>query len=177
MDNFLTTHPLLEENTTSTVIEDPRVPAELNSVLQQANSNSYANGFFKFVLAKHFQHYCALWNLKSEDCFPFLKVAFGHLIFFHEGQYKAINPLFNDIDVLGQKDDLDFVMNILLCDRPGLEGSFLIDIYEQAFVKLGPPKLDEIFAFVPALGLGGSRNADYVQKLQMEREMLILSQI
>lgn len=175
MENFLETYPIFEEGPTKTV--EPGMPAELAALLDQVNSNSYANGFFKFAAPQQLRPYCALWSLDPDECFPFLKSAFGHLILFHEGQYKAINPVFNDIDLLGEQDELDFVMNVLLCDRSSLEASFFIDIYEQTFPRLGPPKLDEIYAFVPALGLGGSQTAENVQKVNMEQQMLILSQL
>lgn len=177
MDDFFQTYPLFEEDPTKTVEPGAQLPAELTALLDQVNSNSYANGFFKFVAPQEFRHYGALWNLNPDDCFPFLKTAFGHLILLHERQYKAINPVHNDIDLLGAQDELDFVMDVLLCDRSSLEGSFFIDIYEQVFAQLGAPKVDEIYAFIPALGLGGSRAAENVQKVSMEQQMLILSQI
>lgn len=177
MDNFFQTYSLFEADPTKTVEPGTQLPAELTALLDQVNSNSYANGFLKFVSAPDFRHYGALWNLNPDDCFPFLKSAFGHLILFHERQYKAINPVYNDIDLLGEQDELDFVLDILLCDRSSLEGSFFIDIYEQVVTRLGPPTVDEIYAFVPALGLGGPRSADNVQKVRMEPQMLILSQI
>ena len=177
MEDFLATYPLFERDETKTVETGAQMPAELTALLDQVNSNSYADGFFKFVAPQHFRHYCALWNLDPDACFPFLKTAFGHLILFHAGQYKALNPVHNDIDLLGEQGEIDFVMDVLLCDRSSLEGSFFIDIYEQVFPKLGPPKVNEIYAFVPALGLGGSRSAENVQKVSMEQQMLILSQI
>jgi len=177
MDDFFQTYPLFEKDATKTVEPGAQVPAELTALLDQVNSNSYANGFFKFVAPQQFRHYCALWNLNPDDCFPFLKTSFGHLIVFHERQYKAINPVYNDIDLLGEQDELDFVMDVLLCDRSSLEGSFFIDIYEEVFGRLGPPGLDEIYAFIPALGLGGNRAPENVQKVNMEQQLLILSQI
>jgi hypothetical protein len=104
-------------------------------------------------------------------------LAFGHLVFYHDEQYKLLDPVFNNIDSLGEKDELDFVMDIALCDRPALENTFMIDVYEQAFPDLGAPKLDEIYAFVPALGLGGDRLATNVKRSLMAVEMNILSQL
>jgi hypothetical protein len=178
MEDFLETHKLFEEDSTQTTTGPALgIPAELTILMGRVNSNSYANGFLKFIVPDEFRHYFSLWNLKPDDCFPFIKSAFGCLIFFHEQQYKVLNSVYNNIDLLGEKDEIDFVMDIVLCDRPALESSFCIDIYEQAFGRLGPPKLDEIYAFIPALGLGGSRNAASVEKANMETQMLILSQI
>ena len=88
-----------------------------------------------------------------------------------------LDPVHNCIDSLGGKDELDFVLDILLCDREGLINSFFIDAYEQSFGRLGAPQSDEVYAFVPALGLGGSRNPANVHKVKMEPQMMILAQI
>lgn len=178
MDQFFLTHKLYEENREPTIAgEDENTPRQLVTLLSQVNSNSYANGFFRFISPAVFRHYFSLWKLDPADCSPFIKSAFGQLIFYHQEQYKVLNPVFNSIDVLGEKDELEFVMNILLCDRPSLESSFLIDIYEQTSERLGVPIVDEIYAFIPALRLGGSRSASAVQKIKMNAEMMILSQL
>lgn len=178
MNEFLQTHALYREDKTTTLTKTgTQPPAELAALMEQINSNSYANGFFKFIPPQEFQHYVSLWDLDPENCLPFIKTAFGHLIFFDGQHYQVINPVFNDVDLLGETGELDFVLDVLLCDRSALEASFLIDIYEQAFDRLGAPKPDEIYAFVPALGLGGNRSADDVQKLSMAQQLPILAQI
>lgn len=153
------------------------IPEQLTKMLLEANGSSYANGFFQFVSPAAFNEYLSLWKLDPAECFTFLKCAFGHLVFYHREQYKLLNPLFNSIEVLGEGKNIDFVMDIVLCDRPALENSFAIDIYEQVFPKIGAPGIDEIYAFVPPLGLGGNRNASNVQRRKMAVEMAILSQL
>ncbi|BAY09892.1 T6SS immunity protein Tdi1 domain-containing protein [Calothrix sp. NIES-2098] len=178
MNVFSLTHKLYEENSINTItVINHDVPSEVAEMLLLANSNSYANGFFKFISPSRFRPYFSMWNLNPNDCFPFIKCGFGHLIFYHQQQYKVLNPIYNCIDIIGEQDELDFVMNIILCDRQSLENSFFIDIYEQSFERLGPPQLSEIYAFVPALRLGGCRSASYVQKVNMNEQMMILSQL
>lgn len=178
MKEFLLTHKLSEKgNIESVAHSEHSIPDEVKTVFLQTNTNSYANGFFKFISPDTFRHYFPMWNLNPADCFPFIKCAFGHLVFYHQSQYKVLNPIYNCIDVLGEEGGLDFVMNIMLCDRQGLENSFFIDVYELVFEKLGSPKLNEIYAFIPAIGLGGSRDPSCVQKVQMNEQMMILSQL
>lgn len=178
MRQFASIHKLYNQDRTSTLIDaDSNIPAELVSMLLHQNGNSYAAGFFKFISPDSFRHYFAMWNLNLVHCIPFIKCAFGHLVFYHEDQYKALNPVHNCIDFLGDKSELDFVMDILLCDRQSLENSFFIDLYEQVSERLGVPQLDEMYAFVPAIGLGGGRNASHVQKVRMDEQMLILSRL
>jgi hypothetical protein len=178
MKTFLSTHTLYEQGRTTTVTEtEPGIPEDLAGMLVHANGNSYAGGFFRFIVPDAFRHYVAMWNLDPAECIPFLKCAFGHLIFYHQEQYKALNPIYNCIDVLGEGNELEFVMDIMLCDRQGLEHTFCIHLYEQLSERLGVPNLDEMYAFIPAIGLGGSRSADHVHKVNMNEEMRILSRL
>jgi hypothetical protein len=165
---FLATYKLHEKGEALGCLDGARIPEELRSFLQQVNTNSYANGFFRFLPGRDY-------GLDPSECFVFLQCAFGQLIFHHKGEYKAFNPVFNCVDTLG--DGLEFVMDIVPCDRPAMESSFLIDVYEQAFPRLGAPARDEIYTFVPALGLGGARNADNVRRSKSNVEMAILTQV
>jgi hypothetical protein len=179
MKTFLLTHKLYKDGSIIYTSDNTKfnIPEELKKMLRQFCCNSYANAFFRFVKPDPFKFYFSMWNLNPDECIPFIKCAFGHLIFYHQLKYKLLNPVYNCIDILGKAGDLEFVMDILLCDRKGLENSFFIDIYEQSFERLGPPEIDEIYAFIPAIGLGGSRNASNVRKLSMDKEMMILSQL
>jgi hypothetical protein len=176
METFVATHKLHEAGQ-PIVVTDAAVPEELKALLNQVGTSTYANGFFRFVTPESMRQYLALFNLNQAECYPFLKCAFGHLLFYQDGEYKVLDPVFNSVDSLGGKEDFDFVLNIALCDRDALESTFMIDIYEQAFPTHGVAALDEIYAFVPALGLGGSRNAENVRKSNMLVEMNILSQL
>lgn len=178
MDTFTLTHRLYEPGGIEMKPgEYANIPEQLRKMLFQTNGSSYANGFFQFVSPTAFNAYLSLWKLDPAECITFLKCAFGHLVFYHRQEYKLLDPLFNSIEVLGEQEKLEFVMDTVLCDRPALENSFAIDIYEQVFPKIGAPEIDEIYAFVPPLGLGGNRNASNVQKRKMAVEMAILSQL
>ena len=176
METFVATHKLHEAGQ-PVVITDAAAPEELTALLNQVGTSSYANGFFRFVAPQTMRQYLELFNLNSAECYPFLKCAFGHLLFYHDAEIKVLDPVYNTVDSLGGKEDFDFVMNIALCDREALESAFMIDVYEQTFSTLGVPALDEIYAFVPALGLGGNRSAENVKKSTMLVEMNILSQL
>lgn len=178
MDTFLSTFPLHARHDAKASAGTGRsIPAELKTLLEAVQRNSYADGFFRFVSPSSFGGFLSLWGMEPAHCYTFLVCGFGHLVFHHEGQYKVLNPVHNCIDEIGTEGGLDFVMNDLLCDRPGLEASFCIDVYEAAFPRLGAPSADEMYAFVPALGLGGSRDPAMVEKRPMRAEMPLLAQL
>jgi hypothetical protein len=173
MKTFLATYAIDKPGAAAAVPEG--LPADLKAMLEQVGASTYANGFFGFVPPPTFDQYLELAGIDPAAGHVFLKCGFGHLVFVHEDQYKVLNPIFNEVDELGE--DLDFVMDIMLCDRPALENSFMLDVYEQAVPRLGAPDLDEIYAFVPALKLGGARSAANVRRSKMPVEMQILLQL
>ena len=178
MPDFFATHPLFEKGPPDPALGSyVGMPDDLGQTLKQVGTSTYANGLFRFVAPAQFRSYLALFKLDPGDCLPFLKSAFGHLLFLHLKQYKLLDPIVNSIDDLGEPLDLRFPMNMLLSDRGILESTFLIDVYEQVYPSLGPPTVDEIYAFVPAIRLGGSPEAEHVQKVSMATEMLLLSQL
>ena len=178
MDTFLSTYRLSAQHEGGPGSGAAlNIPPELTTWLNLVKRNSYADGFFQFVSAENCAPYFSLWGLDPAQCFGFLKCGFGHLVFYHDGQYKTLNPVYNCIDEVGDEGNLEFVMDILLCDRDGMEASFLLDVYENAFPRLGAPALAEMYAFIPALRLGGSRDANNVEKKPMRTEMAILAQL
>jgi hypothetical protein len=177
MDNFLETHKLFEAGPAQAISVEPGAPEELRTLLAQAAGGLYARGFWCFAPAARLRPFLFSPRHAPEECIPFLKAAFGHLIFLHRGRYLVWNPVDNVVDELGAQGDLDFVIDILLCDRRALEGTFRIDVYEQAVERLGPPGIDELYAFVPALRLGGSRDPACVEKRPMRTELPLLAQL
>lgn len=178
MENFFSTHRAYKQNRTKTLsFSTGSVPEEIAVLLRQFHSDTYSNGFLSFVSPEEFRHYFSMWGLNPLECYPFIKFAFGQLVFYHQSQYKVLNPVYNCIDILGEKEEFEFVMDVMLCDRIGLENSFFADLYEQVWEKLGIVSKQEIYAFIPALGLGGTRDVLHVRKVNMDNEMMILSQI
>lgn len=178
MKTFLTTHkPFSTIDPGPPTEPPPELPFDLKAMLRQFGSNSYAEGFFRFVTPPAFTECLVPWGLEPSECHVFLKCGFGHLVFFQDGEYKVLNPVINTIDTLADRQNLDFVMDILLCDRQSLENSFFLDSYEQAFLTLGAPNMKEIYAFVPAINIGGSRDAANVRKVKMQMQMELLSRM
>lgn len=153
------------------------MPADLMELLKGMTVSSYRNGFLTFLPPEDFQDIFAYWNLPTFSCYPFLKSAFGMIIFLHDGQYKLLDPIANEIILLAESGDLDFLLNFMLCDRTGLENTFHIHLYEQVFPIIEAPEPDECFAFLPAVRLGGILDASNIQKTKLKPQLAILSQL
>lgn len=51
------------------------------------------------------------------------------------------------------------------------------DMFEPIKKRLGIVKHDEMYAFVPALPLGGTARLDHVEKVKAQEHLIFLSQI
>lgn len=178
MQQFIETHGL-DAPTGALVVPTlpPTAPQGLVSLMERVGGRHCARGFWSFRRTSALSPYLATWGLVPDQCMPFLRSAFGHIVFLQGPDCRVLNPVFNTVDDLGLAADLGFVMDLLLCDRPALEASFLIDLYESSVERLGIPGDDEIYALVPALRMGGSREASQLQRRPMAAEMQLLAQI
>jgi hypothetical protein len=68
-------------------------------------------------------------------------------------------------------------MDKLLVDKDMLKDNFLMDFYLKTVNKLGAPNLDECYAFVPALGMGGDKDIKNIQRVPYKEQLIILSQL
>jgi hypothetical protein len=58
-----------------------------------------------------------------------------------------------------------------------LDGVLRKDLFDAALERLGPPALDEIYGFVPALGLGGAEESSALHRVQADVHLEILFQL
>lgn len=73
-------------------------------------------------------------------------------------------------------DDMDFEIQLFF---GGLspDGSDFVNMFAPALKRLGRLKHDEIYGFVPALGLGGTSEPEYLQKVKAVEHLVLLAQL
>lgn len=177
MEKFLTVHP--EWKTYAGDIQIPAgaaVPPDMRETLQGRKVTGYNSGFVTLVNPADYNDVLELWNLRPEQCFPFLKFAFGQLIFFHDTKFRIMDPVINVVEIIGDDDDFNYIMNDLVVDEGMLIDNLLMDLYQQTVDKLGAPDLDECYAFVPALAMGGDKDINNIQRVKYKEQLIILSQ-
>lgn len=178
MDAFLSMHPEWKTYTgTIRFNSKAPVPQDMREALDKKKETAYNKGFVSLINPADYNDVFAMWNLEPDDCFPFLKFAFGHLIFFHDTKFRVLDPINNFIEIIGDDDDFDYVMDKLLVNEDMLKENFLMDYYFKTVDKLGAPAPDECYAFVPPLGMGGDKDIDNIQKVKYKEQLIILSQL
>ncbi len=176
--SFFELHPLFKDYNEKVIVsQKDRLPTDLITFLEGLNISSYRNGFFTFVNNDAFTHLLGYWDIAPEDSYIFMKTAFGMLLLYRDNEYQLLDPINNEIVAICGEEDLDFLINVILCDKVALDNTFLFKYFEQAIERIDPPELDECFAFIPAIRLGGGLNSQNIKLEKLNEQLLILSQI
>lgn len=151
------------------------VPQDVIDFLTLEGLSSYSNHFLWTTLPKDFHDVLTEWGLAGNKCYTFMRSAFGACIFYSRKKYFYLDPLEGRVVSLG--DDLYLLLNYMLKLDIILESGFFHDYFQN--MKTDPQLLhpDEIFAFVPALPVGGSFEISSVEVVKMKEHLFFLAQL
>ncbi len=151
------------------------LPEGIAEFLEIEGLCSYSNGFLWTTSPDAFHQALDQWGLKGAKCFVFMRSAFGACIFFSRKEFFYLDPLEGRIVSLG--DDAYMVLDIFLIMDAILTNGLFEDYFKN--LKNDPSLLhqDEIFAFVPALPLGGSFESSKVEIVKMFEHLAFLAQL
>ena len=173
-DNFLKIHPI-DHISSADIVINKNMDKDLISFLELVKLTSFSNGFLRTLNHDDLADLFPVWKWVTNKTVIFLRTAFGGLIYKKKSTYYFFDSVYGDHTELTR--ELDFVLNIALCDEKSLNSSFLYDIYKEGVELKGVPKIDECFAFVPSLKMGGSKSAEHLEIVKLKEHLYILSQI
>lgn len=113
--------------------------------------------------------------LDLNNVYPVVKNAFGCFIVFYNDGFYYLNLHVRNFGLLS--NDLGIILNSTLPDDYALRDMFFMDYFEGALMNLGQVNHDEIYAFNPALALGGELKAESLIKVKAKEHIAFLSQI
>jgi hypothetical protein len=151
------------------------VPGEVIDFLHQEGECTYRNDFFRTILPKEYHAVFSDWGLEGNNCYAFLRSAFGALVYCFKGEYYVLLPYTGEGNFLSR--DFDTVMNIHLSMHLVLEEAFLLNTYLEKKQVLPGLKADEIYAFVPAIPLGGSPETSKMEVVKMHEHLATLAEL
>lgn len=169
------------------------LPNQLLQYWEAEGWSAYANGLIWIVDPDNFADIVDEWlsdtPLESLDRFHVIaRTAFGKLFLWGEktGDSIVISPYTNTISGLAKSlqrtvDDPDFYIRTFFgfltrerCDENDENGR---PLFERAFKKFGPVARDEVFAFEPALIVGGKMELSKIAKVDLDVHLTILRQL
>lgn len=153
-----------------------KLPASLIELWEDEGWCGYAKGFIWVVDPPDYTDIINEWlKIPSKIFYVFARSAFGDMFLWCNNEAYYLNVHHDKIKRI--TDDIEIVFNSVLCDSVVLERLLLMKLYQDALPRLGQPKYDECYAFVPALALGGPGTADSLQKVKLHEHLGLLAQL
>ncbi|WP_395703676.1 GAD-like domain-containing protein [Aquabacterium sp.] len=170
-----------------------RLPEQLLSYWQLYGWSGYGQGLFWLVDPDEYEPALAAWigdtPLMEQDAYYVIaRSAFGELFLWGEksGRSLTIKSLWgtmfpaDDSDALkaGQADAMVHAF-LASMDKDRLDQKDLLDrpLFDRAVKKLGRLAADEMYAFEPALGVGGQADLRNLRKLKCVEHLVMLAQL
>ncbi|MGC9357936.1 MAG: T6SS immunity protein Tdi1 domain-containing protein, partial [Anaerolineae bacterium] len=114
--------------------------------------------------------------LGHRKALAFLRTAFGDMLIWHEDHARYLSVVYGRLHrpLTGR---LDILFEVTLCDDRYVDIAIDRLTYRKALPRLGAPARDEVYAYVPALALGGSEDASALQKVKLREHLSFLAQL
>lgn len=162
-------------------------PKELVTLWNEVGLGIFCNGLFRIVSPDDYQDFVDTYIEDKERYFeyslPFMTTAFGDAFvwvkdIFQNREYAIfINVRSGNWSIITSRIDLLF--SLYMADEKWLKKFFDLKVtdFSKLTDKLGIPKVDECFGYVPALALGGSKSLKNVQIVKMLPYIEIIAQM
>lgn len=161
-------------------------PKELVTLWQEVGLGIFSKGLFRIVSPDDYQFFVDTYIEDKERYFeyslPFMTTAFGDIFVWvkdicQNREYAIfINVRSGNWDIITSRIDLLF--SLYMAEEKWLKKFFDLKVtdFSKLTDKLGIPKADECFGYVPALALGGSKSLKNIQIVKMLPYIDIIAQ-
>jgi len=136
---------------------------------------NYMNGLLITTNPNDYYDIIEDWVEEPQKCHVIMRTAFGSFYYLKGDTFYSKSVVHNLSSDLRKRFDL--IIEFSLCNKGNQKNILYKEIYDKAVKRLGAPKYDEVFAFVPAIALGGNYNPDTIQKVQLKEHLSILAQL
>jgi hypothetical protein len=169
------------------------LPAALLEFWKEVGWGGYAGGLLWSTNPEEFAPAVQAWlsgsgQFGSDDYHVFARDAFGNLYVWgkNSGNCITIHPLSSSVVTTAPERfesdsdrDLDIASFFVTRDKDDYDFKDLNEkpLFQRALKKLGPLESDEMYAFEPALCIGGAQKIDNLVKVKMIEHLVLLSQL
>jgi hypothetical protein len=152
-----------------------KLPNDLLELWKQSGWCSYGDGLLWTINPADYSEILGAWPDVTEGAHAFVRTAFGSIVFWDGELARFLDVLSGDVSTLFPT--MDFNFNGALSDDKYLNAVVRQKLFKEALPRLGPPAVDECYAFVPALPLGGTESSASLQKVKLREHLHILAQL
>jgi hypothetical protein len=149
-------------------------PDFYTTYVEQNGLREFGEGFWWFTDPFELRDLLAAFA-NGADVDPVIRNAFGGFIVRHDGAWHYLDPHTKSFPALGKQ--LAVIVNMTLTKDYALQNMFYGEYFEPALSRLGKVGADEMYAFTPALGMGGTVNAEGLHIVKMREHLAFLAQL
>lgn len=151
------------------------LPPELILFWKMYGWSGYNNGLFWIVNPDQYEDSIPEWIAPSRKPVVIARTAFADLFVWVENAIYFLDIQYGGLTELD--DDITRFFDLFLCDKELVSEASKEDLFNKVYHKLGPLMPDECYGFVPVLILGGSGNAESVEKVKIIEYLYLLSKL
>lgn len=160
----------------------PQLIEKYLNILPEVITNSWAkHGFQKFsegflwtTNPDEYRYLPELFTkVDSSEAHVFLRTAFGDFIFYYKGNiynYSVVTSLLLKIG-----PSIETLLDFDFAWKDSLNNIYFFNIYKKALKKIGTLTEDEIYAYIPALQMGGQMDIKNLQKQNMKSYLMMIA--
>lgn len=151
-----------------------RLPAGLVGVWRKYGFGSLLNGYLRIINPDEYRSLLDDTYVLSGSAIPIFATAFADLVTWEKGRYLRMVDYKNG-GFAGISAGFDFFWNDLT-DGVFNGRFFDLELYAAAVGKLGRPRFDECFGYVPLMGLGGCGGVDSLRRVKLREHITLIAQ-
>ncbi|MCU8059132.1 MULTISPECIES: GAD-like domain-containing protein [unclassified Shewanella] len=172
---------------------EDKLPARLLEYWQEYGFCGWGEGIFWTVNPENYSEILDLWLagtpfVDKDNYYVIGRTAFGRLLIWGEasGPSLDINPCYGMIFPTDKTEDLkrrgaERTVELFFATNSKKSMEILDTegnpLFKRAMIKLGPLEADEMYAFVPALALGGAPKLENLQKVKALEHLAFLAEL
>lgn len=152
-----------------------KVPSELIDIWTHLGYGTFMNGYLKIINPDDYADLLNDSYFRADTAIPVLATAFGDIITWEKDEFVGIVEYrYGRSRIMISDFDL-FLM--LLKDDSFIKDFFQMDMYKQAYDKLGSLNYNECYGYVPLLALGGTENVSNLRKAALKEHIAVITEL
>ena len=153
-----------------------RLPDFLLEEWHTKGLRSFENGFIWFTNPDYFQHPLSEWLPESDNFSVYARSAFCDL-WIWDGEKTLLLDV-HYARLVSFRMPVELILNFTLVQHETRKDMLNIDTFNKVKRRIGSPDWDEMYAYVPAIALGGSmEEVDSIDRVKVVEHMSFLSQL
>lgn len=139
------------------------------------NLASYMGGLLQTTNPMDYYDTMSDWTEDANECHVLMRSAFGMLYYLKNEKYYSLDV--HDGYISDLQNNFKFVIEFSLKNKDYQNDVLLKKLYQKAVKIHKVPNYDEVFAFVPAIAIGGAYEVENIQLCNLWEHLSFLSQL